>query len=58
MNPVRYIDRKYVDPCPGGGGGGEGRCLKECADLRCAVYICNTNNFFPKYLFPDFRVRK
>ena len=28
--------------------------INECEDLRWAVYICNTDNFFPKYLFPRF----
>ena len=28
--------------------------FKEHGDLRWAVYICNANNFFPKYLFPRF----
>lgn len=28
--------------------------FKECGDLRWVVYICNTKNFFRKYLFTRF----
>ena len=31
--------------------------FKECEDLRWAVYICNTNNFFLNICFHDFSVK-
>ena len=31
--------------------------FKECEDLRWAVYICNTNNFFLNIYFHDFSVK-
>ena len=31
--------------------------FKECEDLRWAVYICNTNNFFLHICFHDFSVK-
>ena len=31
--------------------------FKECEDLRWAVYICNTNNFFLDICFHDFSVK-
>ena len=30
------------------------KLFKECEDLRWAVYICNTNNFFRKHLLSRF----
>ena len=35
----------------------EWKPFKECEDLRWAVYICNTNNFFLNIYFHDFSVK-